>query len=159
MKSNLTKKEFKRRLTELTSPEKNFNILTSYNFSGTPFCGRFNDSTFELTRNSFWRHVKSITIQGQFKELDQNYTEVVYKVGIRPFEKKAMRIFTGLAFLGVNFILVFIQINLGLILTLNGLLILFVLFAIGINRVTTRLIDQRFRQEFKIENETAQLTT
>ena len=152
MKSNLGKKEFKRRLTELTSPEKHFNILTSYNLSGTPFCGRFNDSTFELTRNSFWRHVKSITIQGQFKELDQNYTEVTYKVGIRPFEKKALRVFIILAFLGINSILVFTQINLGLTITLNGLLISFVLFAMGINWVTTRLIDQRFRQEFNIEN-------
>lgn len=82
MKSNLNRTEFKKRLAELTSKEKNFYFFTSYNFNGTPFCGVHDDKTFELTRNSFWQHVKAITIKGQYKQLDKDSTEVTYTLSL-----------------------------------------------------------------------------
>jgi len=159
MKSKLTKKEFKKRLTELTSPEKDFYILTSYNSSGTPFCGTFNDSTFDLTRNSFWRHVKSVSISGQFKELDKTSTEVIYEVGISSFGKKVLKVLGGLAFVGLNAVLIFNDVNLRLIMFINGWLIFMCLWGLGITWLTTKLVNQRFKQEFEIEDETALPTT
>src|SRR5688572_12351414 len=80
MKSNLNKTEFKKRLTEIASAEKEF-YLIPYNFSGTPFCGTYDDSKFELTRNSLFIHVKAITIKGEYKELGNSSTKVLYTVG------------------------------------------------------------------------------
>jgi hypothetical protein len=90
MKSELDYKEFKRRLTELTSKEKDFYLLTPYNSSGTPFCGTFDDSTFDLTRNSFWRHVKALQIKGEYRQVDNGSTEVNYTIG----QSKFMRTFS-----------------------------------------------------------------
>ena len=86
MISSLNKAEFKKRLTELTSPEKEF-YLIPYNFSGTPFCGTYGDATFELTRNSLFIHAKAITIKGEFRELDNRSTQVSYRIGWANFWK------------------------------------------------------------------------
>src|SRR5258706_7412955 len=95
MKSQLTKRDFEKRLRELISPEKDFYLLTPYNFSGTPFCGTFDNSAFDLTRNSFWVHVKTFRIKGQFKDSD-NLTEVVYEVEQTKFTSH----FTAIIFWG-----------------------------------------------------------
>ena len=85
MKSALEYKEFKRRLHELTSKEKEFYLLTPYNFSGRPFCGKFDDATFILTRNSLWTHVKAIEIKGEYKDGGNGSTAVDYTVGHSKF--------------------------------------------------------------------------
>ena len=87
IKSDLNVIEFKERLAELTVPEKRLYLFSPFTSSGTPFCGTFNDSTFELTRNSLWTHVKAIVVKGEYKQLDSNSTEVRYTVGLPKFIK------------------------------------------------------------------------
>jgi hypothetical protein len=157
MKSNLNKREFKRRLTELTSKEKDFYLFTSYNSSGTPFCGDYNDKTFELTRNSFWRHVKNIVIKGEYKEWDKNSTEVTYTVGWTKFMKTLFIVFPILTFIGLNTVLIVISKNsdysLLSLLAINGFLAFGCLWVAIVNWTTKRIVDQRFKQEFEIGQE------
>jgi hypothetical protein len=165
MKSNLNKTEFKKRLTEITSPEKEFYIIP-YNFSGTPFCGTYDDSTFELTRNSLFIHVKAITIKGEFKGLDNTSTEVIFKIGWTKFRKYAFILFTCSAFIGLNTLLIVLRSNFDLslkyaFLVLNGFLVFGCLWVLTINWITKRIIEQRFKEEFEIglEDEWEKLVT
>lgn len=152
MKSELDYKEFKKRLTELTSKEKDFYFFTPYNSSGTPFCGIFDDSTFDLTRNSFWRHVKAIEIKGKYKQGDKGTTIVDYT----RCQSKAMKIFSTvffcIVFVAVNtFLFVFRdKIGYSAFFALNGFLGFGLLWAYGLNWVTKKIVNQRFKDEFEI---------
>jgi hypothetical protein len=156
MKSNLTKKEFKERLTELTSPEKDFYIITPYNSSGTPFCGTYTDTTFELTRNSFWRQVKAIKIKGEYKEHDNYSTEVTYKVSAPKFVGPFLYITFAVIFIAMNIILLINYENFDFltILTSNAWLIFIsafiFIYVLGFDWITKKIVDQRFREEFEI---------
>ncbi len=152
MKSNLNKKEFKRRLTELTSKEKDFYFITSYNSSGTMFCGTHDDQTFELTRNSFWRHVKVIIIKGEYKDADNNLTEVTYEVGLSKFTRNFLFVFAGLVFVAVNifFLVVRDKVDPSVFLTINGFLAFGCLWGLTINWMTKKIVNQRFKEAFEI---------
>ena len=108
MKSSLNKTEFKGQLTELTTPGKDFYFISPYDFSGKPFCGKHDDTTFELTKNSFWKHVLAIQIKGEYKTADNNSTEVTYELGWTNLMKGFFIIFNCLAFIGIN---IFIFVN------------------------------------------------
>jgi hypothetical protein len=155
MKSNLKKTEFKKRLTELTSKEKDFSLFTSYNSSGTPFCGTYDDKTFELTRNSFWRHVKAIVIKGEYKEFDNNSTEVIYTIGVTKFMRNLTIVFACFSFILFNTVIIvngdnFKEPFLSVILTINGFIIFAGLWGLTINFLTKRIVNQRFKEEFEI---------
>ncbi len=152
MKSNLNKTEFKRRLTELTSMEKPFYLLTPFNFSGKPFSGIFDDSKFGLTKNSFWTHVKAIEIKGEYRQSDNNTTEVIYTVGISRFFRIFSFMFFGLALIGFNTILFFNwdKVPISVFMTVNGFLIFACLWVLLVNWITSKIMNQRFQQEFEI---------
>lgn len=155
MKSNLNKAEFKKRLTELTSKEKDLYFFTPYNSSGTPFCGTYDESTFELTRNSFWRATKTITIKGEYKELDKNATEVTYEVGWTKFMTNLFIAFISIAFVGINTVILINRDNFGfplqsVLLTFNGFLIFGCIWVRGVNWVLKKIVNQRFKVEFEI---------
>src|SRR5258708_38383594 len=124
MKSNLTKQEFKKRLKELTSSEGGFYLLTPYNSSGTPFCGTFNETTFELTRNSYWRHVKNIIIKGEY-DSDKHSTKVNYEVGLSKTVRYLMKGFLICSLILFNGIVLYNSdsFNLSIFLTINGFII------------------------------------
>jgi hypothetical protein len=84
MKSRLAIIEFKNRLKESTTSEIDFYFLSPYKISGEPFCGEFNDSSFDLTRNTHWRHIKAIEIKGRYKKSTDS-TEVAYSIGLSKF--------------------------------------------------------------------------
>ena len=156
MKSNLKKTEFKKRLTDLTSKEKDFSLFTSYNSAGTPFCGAYDDKTFELTRNSFWRNVKALVIKGEYKELDNNSTEVTYKIGLTKFMRNLTIVFGCFTFILFNTVIIINRNNfeepfLPILLTINGFMIFAGLWGLAINWLTKRIVNQRFREEFEIE--------
>ncbi|HMV09523.1 MAG TPA: hypothetical protein PK325_09815 [Cyclobacteriaceae bacterium] len=128
MKSNLNTTDFKKRLAELTSKEKDFYFLTPYNSSGTPFCGTFDDDTFELTRNSFWRHVKAVVIKGEYKALNENSCEVTYTIGLTRFMRNSAIVIFSFAFVLFNAVIFINQSSLNdsflsILLTINGVLI------------------------------------
>ncbi len=155
MKSKLSKAEFKKRLIKLTSKEKDFYLFTPYNSSGTPFCGKYDDKTFELTRNSFWRHVKAIIIKGEYKESNNNSTEVIYTISWTKFMRALSVIFLGLTFIGINTVLIVMSKNsnhsLTSLLAINGFIAFGCLWVMIINQITKRIINQRFKKEFEIE--------
>lgn len=157
MKSNLNLLAFKKRLTALTSEEKGFYFITPYNPSGTPFCGTYNESSFELTRNSFWTHAKAFVIKGEYKSFDHKSTEVTYEIGWRKFMRNLFIVFNVLAFIGINTVAIVNTENfdtslLSILLTLNGFLIVGNLWVFMTNWVTKRIINQRFKEEFEIED-------
>lgn len=155
MKSNLGKKEFAKRLTDLTSKEKDFYLLTPYNSSGAPFCGEFNDTTFELRRNSFWRHVKAFVIKGQYKELDNNSTDVTYTIGLTKFMRNLTILFGCFSFVILNLTIIinrggFKEPFLPILLTINGFMIFAGLWGLAMHWLTKRIVNERFKQEFEI---------
>jgi hypothetical protein len=152
MKSDLDYKELKRLLTELTTKEKDFYLFTPYNSSGTPFCGTFDDSTFDLTRNSFWRHVKLIQIKGKYRHDDNGSTIVDYSIGQSKFMRTFSIVFFCAVFVAINiFLFVFRdKVEYSVFFALNGFLGFGLLWAYGINWVTRRIVNQRFKDEFKI---------
>lgn len=152
MKSELEYKEFKRRLAELTSKEKVFYLFTPFNSSGTPFCGTFDDFTFDLTRNSIWRHVKSIEIKGKYKQLDNRFTDVDYTIGLSRFTRIFSIIFFCLVFVGINISLILFsdKFRYSAFFLLNGFLGFGLLWAYGLTWVTKRIVNQRFKDEFQI---------
>ncbi len=154
MKSNLNKTEFKKRLTELTSKEKDFYFITPYNSSGTPFCGEYDDRTFELTRNSFWQHVKVIVIKGEYNQLDNDSTEVSYALGWTKFTRNLFIVFISLAFVGLNTFLIVFSYKSGFkissLLIINGFLAIGCLLISVVNWTTKKIVNQRFKEEFEI---------
>lgn len=155
MKSNLGIEEFKTRLKELTSDEKTFYLFTPYNSSGTPFCGRFDEKTFELTKNSYLTPIKTIVIKGEYTGLGDHSTEVTYEIGRTALMKKLFIAFNIIAFIGINAIILLNGDNvsyslLSIILTLNGFLILGNLVTYFLNWIIIRIVNQRFRDEFQI---------
>jgi hypothetical protein len=152
MKSNLSKTEFKRRLTQQTSKEKAFFLVTPFNFSGTAFCGTFDDSKFDLTRNSFWIHVKAIEIKGEYQQADNKTTEVIYTIGISKFFKQFSWTAFGLGIIAFNTILFVFRDRtpISTFLTINGFFVFAYLWFLTVNWITTRLVNQRFQNEFEI---------
>jgi hypothetical protein len=152
--SSLSVADFRKRLTQLTSREKDLYFITPYNSSGTPFCGTHDNKSFSITRNSFWRHVKGIEIIGEYKALNINSTEVFYKIGIAKYLKNLSVAIFILLFIALNTVL-FIKSNTNIvdILKINGFLIFSFSFAIAINWITMRIVNQRFKEEFEIDIE------
>ena len=158
MKSRLSKEEFKLRLTKLTSKDKDFSIFSSYNFSGTPFCGTYDDSKFELTRNSFWRHVKDLIIKGEYRELNGDSTEVTYTIGLTKFKRNLAIAFACFLFLIPNTIIILNQDHFGqtllpTLLKINAFLGFGCLSGIALTRMTKKIVNQRFKDEFEIDLE------
>lgn len=156
MKSNLNKQDFKKRLAELTSKEDDFYFFTPYKFSGEPFCGAFDDDTFELTRNSFWRHVRAVVIKGEYKALDENSCEVTYTIGLTRFMRNAAIVIFSFAFVLFNAV-IFINRNsfhdpfLSILFTINGVFIFSGLLVFTMNGLSKRIVNQRFKEEFEID--------
>jgi hypothetical protein len=127
-------------------------LFTPYNSSGTPFCGTFDDSTFNLTRNSFWRHVKSIEIKGQYRQEDNGSTIVDYTIGQSKFTRTLSTVFFCVVFVAINtFLFVFRdKVEYSAFFALNGFLGFGLLWAYGLNWVTKRIVNQRFKDELEI---------
>ena len=151
MKSNLNITEFKKRLVELTTQGKDFYFFTPYDFSGKPFCGTHDDTTFKLSRNSFWRHVIVIEIKGEYKQSDLNTTEVNCKVGLSQFIRNLTFVLVGLFFIGINIFFFFIEREpFGTIMAINLFFIFACLWGLSVNWITTKIVNQRFKKEFEI---------
>jgi hypothetical protein len=102
-----------------------------------------------------WRHVKNISIKGEYKKSEDNSTLVIYEVQVPRITMIILYSILGLLFIALNAslafdgptdILIFVQ---G-----NGLLIIVSCFlagwVYGINRLTKGIVHQRFREEFEI---------
>ena len=112
-----------------------------------------------MTRNSRWKHVKAIVIKGEYKESNNNNTEVTYSLCWAKFMRKLFIVSICLAFLGLNTVVIINGNKSGysfpsLILTLNGLMAFGWLWIAVVNCVTKKVIDQRFKEEFEIELKT-----
>lgn len=155
LKSRLNKEEFKARLMALTSHEKGFYLFTPYNSSGTPFCGRYDNNTFELTRNSFWQHIKAITIKGEYKASDNNTTEVTYTIGLKKFVRMFLILVSFIALVLFNTIIIINRNSLSesflsVFLTLNGFMICGLVWGFVSDWSTKASIDQKFKEAFEI---------
>lgn len=156
MRSNLSTEEFKNRLKELVSKEKEFYFFTTYNPLGTPFCGSYDEHGFELTRNSFWKHVKVVLIKGTYRALSNGSTEVIYEVGLKRSLKFLLVMLNGLVVVGLNILIAvnrdsFDSSILSIVLTLNGFLVFANLWGLVIAWMTKRVVSQRFKYEFGID--------
>lgn len=139
-------------MTDLTSKKEHFWWFTPYNSSGTPFCGTYDDSTFDLTLNSFWGPVRAIEIKGKFREADNGCTEVDYTIGQSKFIKTFSKVFFFIVLVATNSLLVVFRskVEYPAFFALNGFLGFGLLWSYGINWVTKRMVNQRFKDEFEI---------
>jgi hypothetical protein len=150
MKSDLNVMEFKKRLVELTVPEKQVWLFSPFESSGKPFCGAFDDSTFELTRNSFWTHVKTIVVNGEYKQLDSNSTEVRYTVGLSKFARIFSIILLCIILPTICFLLIKDRVHISTFFSVMGFIGFMILLQQGIIWITKKIVDQRFKEEFEI---------
>ncbi len=155
MRSNLSKEAFKKRLEEQTEKEKDFFFFTSYQSSGKIFCGTYDDTSFDLTKNTFWSHIKAMRIKGQFETADHRTTEVTYEIGLSKWARLFSYIAGGLTVTGLNFLFFFFSdnVNIATALTLNGFLMFAALWSFIINWIARKIVTQRFEDEFEIEEE------
>lgn len=102
--------------------------------------------------------MKAVVVKGEYKRLDDNSTEVTYKIGWTKFMKNLSILFNVLAFIGINAVIAINSDNfdtplLPIVLTLNGFLVFGNLWVLTVNWVTKRIVDQRFKDEFEIDVE------
>jgi hypothetical protein len=154
MKGESTLKNFEERLKELTSAEPSIWFISPYQRSGRPFCGTFDDSSFNLTRNSIWNHVKWISIDGTFKKSDDGTTEVDYEIGTTRRMKAFSIIFFAFTLIGINIFLFNYKDSLAnsAIIALNGFWLFAFLWWQLVNRITRKIVEERFQTEFNIEH-------
>jgi hypothetical protein len=153
MKSDLNVIEFKKRLAELTVPEKHVWLFSPFESSGKPFCGTFDDSTFELTRNSFWTHVKAIVVKGEYKQLDSNSTEVRYTVGLSKFVRIYSIILLCIVLTTIFFHVIKDRLHVSIFFPVMGFIGLMILLQQGVSWITKKIVGQRFNEEFEIDVE------
>lgn len=134
-------------------PEKTISLLTPYDFSGKPFCGIYTGETFRLTKNSHWRHIKSITIIGRYEPKNNDKTEVTFEVG-NPGKRK---VFVSISFIlmlaFVNTLLVFFskKAEISTLLAANGWIVFMFLFGTVLIWFSRFIVSQRFKEEFDID--------
>jgi hypothetical protein len=150
MKSDLNVIEFKKRLAELTVAEKDVWIFSPFESSGKPFCGTFNGSTFELSRNSIWTHVKAIVVKGEYKQQDSNSTEVLYTVGLTKSNRIFLIVLLCLIIPTICFFLIRDRVHVSTFFSIMGVIGFVLLVNQGVIWITKKIVDQRFREEFEI---------
>jgi hypothetical protein len=99
--------------------------------------------------------VKAIVIKGEYKEFDNNSTEVIYTIGLTKFMKNLTIVFACFAFILFNTVIIvngdnFKEPFLSVILTINGFMVFAGLWGLTINFLTKRIVNQRFKEEFEI---------
>lgn len=159
MTSRLTKTEFESRLKELTKkgePEfmgTPFAILMVFESSGKPFYGKYSDNKFRITRNKVLPTVNGYIIDGYFSE-SGGRTKLEYEIKQIRFLYYWKRIAPILFFLFINGILLFnlITFQWDVILTLNGFLGFMLFVAFMMDRFQRKAIEDRFVDEFEVEN-------
>jgi hypothetical protein len=146
-KSNL--KDFEKELKQLTTKESFF-FLTPLDFSGKPFCGSFDHSTFDLTRNSMWQHIRAISIKGSYRR-EGDVTEVEYEVGVDKFSRIFARVVFILLAVGLNIIvLVSHRFDASDVIALNFFLLAAWLLLAMMNWISKKIVEERFETEFEI---------
>jgi hypothetical protein len=156
MISKLTSEDFKARLEKSTIIENSsfgFYFITPYNYSGESFVGKFDSSTFELSRNSFWNFVRAYKIKGDYHDADRLTTEVSYQISRPKILLVWIHLVFMLAFLGSN---VALLVNLRpvdwkVIATINGVFIFMYTWQFILNKIILRMIHERFKTKFEIE--------
>lgn len=98
--SNLT--NFKEKLKEFTTKEPYFWFFTPKQLDGKPFCGKFDDSSFQLTSNSHFVYVKQIKIIGTYRKTNYNKTRLDFTIGLSKIDKILISIFLVLFFIMCN---------------------------------------------------------
>jgi hypothetical protein len=151
MKSTLSKQDFQKRLENLTSMEKDFFIIP-LSFSGKPFCGTYDASTFDLARNSILFNVRMLRIKGKYQDNEKAGTEVTYQIGWPKWMNYGFGVFNILVFAGILLLIVLTQNhnNVKLVLTLVGFFVIGNRWVWLVNKITRSVIDQRFKDEFEI---------
>lgn len=75
-------KNFKLKLEKRTNEEASIWFFTPKILNDKPFCGKVENSTSNLSLNSFMPEQKVVSIKGTFKEIDENEFLVEFSVGI-----------------------------------------------------------------------------
>jgi hypothetical protein len=152
MKSTLTQYEFKERLEKLTAHGDGIYFFTPYDFSGKPFFGTYDDTKFQIRRNSFWRHVIAVEIKGEYKPSANNLTEVNYEVKLSKFGRYFTFIIGGLSFVFLNILLIIKgeTFDIKTTMVINGFWGFAFLLGFFVNWITKKIVNQRFKEEFKI---------
>jgi len=152
MKSTLTQYEFKEKLEKLTAHGDGIYFFTPYDFSGKPFFGTYDDTKFQIRKNSFWKHVIAVEIKGEYKPSANNLTEVNYEIKLSNFGQYFTFVVGGISFVFLNIFLITKRetFDFETRIVINGFWAFAFLWGFLVNWITKKIVDQRFKEEFKI---------
>ncbi|WP_456460794.1 hypothetical protein [Reichenbachiella sp.] len=152
LESDLSIDEFKARLKETTSPEKIFQLVTTYDFSHRPFCGKFDENTFHLKKNTFWRHLKSTTIIGKYSKNGDAGTSVLYSVGLSKPATILFYLLFIIIIIGLNTLFFIKNVRESEIyLMVNGWVLFMFLFGFFFCKISRFIVNQKFKTVFEID--------
>jgi hypothetical protein len=157
MTTKLSYKEFQSRLTNLTRIGEPvimgtpFAIFTTFDFSGKPFYGEFNETEFILTRNKVMPFPTGYIIKGTYNANIE--AKLIYEVKPISFSYYWIRIAPIVFFVFINTILFFNlrSFQLDVVLTVNAFLLVGTLLVIAVDKFQKKSLEKRFCKEFEIE--------
>ena len=160
METRLTYKQFESRLTDLTrigNPTimgTPFGIFTIFDLSGKPFYGKFDQSEFQLTRNTTFPLPTGYVVKGTYRKTESGHTKLDYEIRPIWFSYYWARFFPFFCFIFINGVLLFNLKTLqwDIVLTLNGFCALMSILAIGVDKVQKWRLEKRFQAEFEVED-------
>lgn len=145
-------RDFEKKLNDLTSKEKLVSFITTYQFTGKPFCGEFDDTTFRLTRNTPWTSTKAVLIQGTFQRNREGITELEYEVRSKYSRSIVILLsFALLLFVNVPLLAGAEKLLFADLLKINGFFCVGFLFQLVVFHFKKRIVEERFTTEFEIE--------
>lgn len=152
LRSELSIDKFEERLQQKTRKEKALIGFTSYNFSQEPFCGKFDESTFHLTKNTFWRHLKSIKIIGSYMMNDDKNTIVSYSVKVSKTASILFYLLFILMCVGINMMFILKNVrDYQIYFVVNGWILFMLFFGLVFRRISKFIVNQKFKTVFEID--------
>lgn len=150
MKLSAEVHNFDKKLNEFVIKEPNFWFFTSKVFNDKKFTGKFDDSKFNLSSNTYITSLKHIRIIGNYKKNSENLYSIEYNVGL----PKQVKIFTLIIFLFFAIVmnLMILKQNKAFVILPNLIFTFFILFSILFYLLSKVLIKKKFENEFELKN-------
>ena len=129
-----------------------FIIFTAYNETDKMFYGTHNESSFQLTKNTFF-HPTPFIIFGEIKSNKKTETEIKYEIKPIGFGYYWLKYFPLFGFIIFNTIFLIESESIELIIIFNVALIFFAIFNYFQTKRKKKKMEKDFKEIFEIVNE------
>ena len=150
MKFSAESQDFDKQLKILVGKEPIIWFLTPKVFDDKKFTGKFNDSNFNLSSNTYFSSLKAVRIKGIYKRKSENLYSIEYDVEL----SKGAKIFSFLAFFSFVFIMNFMIYKQKQTFEIfpNCIFLFFNVFILFVFSLSKRNIKKNFEKEFELKN-------